>query len=47
MEKALIQGFAQNFNAEMKLGEITDTEQELKQELYKQKYSTREWNRWR
>ena len=47
MEKALIRGFAQNFKAEMKPGEITDREQELKQELYKQKYSTREWNRWR
>jgi lipoate-protein ligase A len=47
MEKALIQGFAQTFNANIEPGEITNKEKELKQDLYKQKYSTHKWNWWR
>jgi len=47
MEKALIQGFARTFNANIKRGDITDKEKGSKQDLYEQKYSTREWNRWR
>ncbi|MFW5884996.1 MAG: lipoate--protein ligase family protein [Patescibacteria group bacterium] len=44
MEKALIEGFRQAFKTVIKPGKISKREQRLKKDLYKQKYSTYEWN---
>lgn len=47
IEKAIIQGFEKVFNTKTISGGLTPQEKSDKEKLYKQKYSTREWNYWR
>lgn len=43
-EQALIHGFEKALNIELNEGELTPYESELADKLYKQKYTTMEWN---
>jgi lipoate-protein ligase A len=47
IENAITQGFKDTFHTEITPGELTNKEKQEKEELYKQKYSTRKWNYWR
>jgi len=44
VEQALIQGFQKALNIKLLDGELTPYELELTERLYKEKYSTKEWN---
>jgi lipoate-protein ligase A len=44
VEQALIQGFQRALKTELENGELTDYESELAERLYREKYSTSEWN---
>lgn len=47
IENAIIQGFEKTFDIKTVPGELTAQENYDKEKLYKQKYSTRQWNYWR
>jgi len=44
VEQALIQGFQKALNIKLTEGKLTTYERELAEKLYKQKYTTNEWN---
>ena len=44
VERALIQGFERTLNTKLAEGELTTYERELVEKLYRQKYTTNDWN---
>lgn len=44
LKDAIAEGFAKSFDCEVYWGDFTDEEKKLAHELYKDKYSTDEWN---
>jgi lipoate-protein ligase A len=44
VERALIQGFERTLNTKLAEGELTTYERELAEKLYRQKYTTNDWN---
>jgi len=44
VEQSLIQGFQRTLNTKLAEGELTTYERELAEKLYKQKYTTNDWN---
>ncbi|MFP4046104.1 MAG: biotin/lipoate A/B protein ligase family protein [Candidatus Aenigmatarchaeota archaeon] len=44
VEKVLKEGFSEELSQEIEKGELTDWEKEKARELYREKYSTEEWN---
>jgi len=47
VEKAIVNGFERVFSVELEKGELTAREKEEAERLFREKYSTREWNFWR